>query len=141
MRNTDIKSQVEAFVFRLLIENPNHTAAEVLAAVRSAIGDTQKQAKSAPKAAKAAPAAAPDKAPTKAKKNGFSPRTLEGRTALDQSVRDALTKLGPEGVPAEHIRKAIGGTPHQIRTSLNRQIESGAITYTGQKRGTRYALK
>jgi hypothetical protein len=34
----------------------------------------------------------------------------------------------------------IGGDPTQLRTSLNRLIERGLVTFTGKARGTRYSL-
>ena len=64
-------------------------------------------------------------------------RTPAGREAYDQSVLDALKAAGKD-VAAPDLSKVVGGTPLQIRTSLARLIERGAVKWTGQARGTRY---
>lgn len=64
-------------------------------------------------------------------------RTPAGREAYDQSVLDALKAAGKD-VAAPDLSKVVGGTPLQIRTSLARLIEHGAVKWTGQARGTRY---
>lgn len=68
---------------------------------------------------------------------GVDTRTPAGREAYDQAVLDAL-KAGGKDVAAPDLSKVAGGTPLQIRTALARLIERGAVSWTGQARGTRY---
>ncbi|KIG17946.1 hypothetical protein DB30_02161 [Enhygromyxa salina] len=81
-------------------------------------------------------------APAKAagRSRAWNVRTDEGRAELDAAVLEGLAALGGKDVRAEGLRKRLGATPHQLRTALNRHIGSGAVTYTGQARGTRYSL-
>ena len=71
---------------------------------------------------------------------GFNARTPAGRAALERAVLEALKKLGGKRIAAEQIRERTGATAAQVRTTLNRAIEAGTVTYTGQARGTRYSL-
>ena len=80
------------------------------------------------------------KAPKSSQPAGFDARTPAGRAALERAVLGALADLGGENIAAEEIRKRSGATAAQIRTTLNRAIEAGTVTYTGQARGTRYSL-
>ncbi|MEZ6194560.1 MAG: hypothetical protein R3F20_02365 [Planctomycetota bacterium] len=90
------------------------------------------------RAAKAAPAPkGRGKKTAGAKRNT---RTQEGRDALDAAIIEALQGLG-EPSAAEAIRPVTGGTAAQVRDSLKRLAESKAVKVTGQRRGTRYALK
>ena len=67
-------------------------------------------------------------------------RTPEGRAQYDVAVFDAVSAAGkPLGSSA--LRKKVGGTPLQLRTALNRLIESGKVTYEGKARATRYSLR
>jgi hypothetical protein len=65
-------------------------------------------------------------------------RTKEGRVAYDEAVlgtvRDADSPIG-----ATAIRQEVGGTPLQVRAALDRLIESGAVSYQGRARATRYS--
>ncbi|NVB36922.1 hypothetical protein G6O69_03710 [Pseudenhygromyxa sp. WMMC2535] len=67
-------------------------------------------------------------------------RTEEGRDAFDAEVLGALESLGGQELSATAVREAIGADPMQLRASLNRLIEKGAVTFTGKARGTRYTL-
>lgn len=67
-------------------------------------------------------------------------RTEAGRAAFDKEVLAALTDAGGDTVAASTIRTALNADPTQLRTSLNRLIEKGVVTFTGKARGTRYSL-
>lgn len=67
-------------------------------------------------------------------------RTETGREALDKEVLDALTTQGGKDVAATQLRQSLNADPTQLRTSLNRLIERGLVTFTGKARGTRYSL-
>ena len=84
--------------------------------------------------------AAPKKADKGGKRKGWNVRTEQGRAELDAAVLGALKDLGGVEVSAEQLRAGLGASPHQLRTSLNRHIESGAVTFSGKARGTRYSL-
>ena len=92
-----------------------------------------------PSAAAAPKATAPK--PAKARAGDWDTRTEAGRVALDRAVEEALVALGSVEVRAEAIRDRLGATPAQIRTSLNRHIEAGDVTFSGKARGTRYTLE
>lgn len=80
-------------------------------------------------------------APTSKKtREQWNTLTAEGRAALDHAVLESLTALG-QSVSAEALRARLGATPAQLRSSLNRHIEAGAVSYSGQARGTRYSLE
>jgi hypothetical protein len=68
-------------------------------------------------------------------------RTEDVRAALDRAVLETLSAFGGVGVSAEAIRARLGATPAQIRTSLNRHIEAGDVSFSGKARGTRYTLE
>ena len=68
-------------------------------------------------------------------------RTRAGRDALDADVLDALAKLGGDGISAPQIRQLISVSPKLLRSSLNRLIERGEVSFTGRARGTRYSLQ
>jgi hypothetical protein len=102
--------------------------------------------------AKAAKAAAPEagadtgKKATAGKKGGkgrdeWNTHTGEGRTALDRAVLESLAAFGGVGVSAEALRARLGATPAQLRSSLNRHIEAGDVSFSGKARGTRYSLE
>ncbi|MBV1862217.1 MAG: hypothetical protein KUG77_27610, partial [Nannocystaceae bacterium] len=67
-------------------------------------------------------------------------RTPEGRAAYDIAVFDAVS-ASSKPIGSSKLRKAIGGTPLQLRTALNRLIEDGKVTYQGKARATKYALR
>lgn len=71
---------------------------------------------------------------------GWNVRTASGRDELDAAVLEALRELGGKNVAAGPLRDKLGTTAHQLRTSLNRHIEAGAVTFAGKARGTRYSL-
>jgi hypothetical protein len=67
-------------------------------------------------------------------------RTEAGREAFDKEVLDALKEFGGDTVAATQLRESLNADPTQLRTSLNRLIERGLVTFTGKARGTRYSL-
>lgn len=106
----------------------------------------RKAAAAAPAAAVAgAPAAAAGAAPAKRAKGGGGAgkrnvRTETGREQFDEEVLATLRATGGDTVAATTLREMIGADPTQLRTSLNRLIERGLVTFTGKARGTRYSL-
>lgn len=68
-------------------------------------------------------------------------RTDAGRDALDRAVYETLGAFGGTNVSAEAIRARLGATPAQIRTSLNRHIVAGDVSFSGKARGTRYTIE
>lgn len=93
----------------------------------------------------AAPAAAGDKKAAKrspkAARGEWETHTAEGRAALDRAVLESLAAFGGVSVSAEALRARLGATPAQLRSSLNRHIEAGDVSFTGKARGTRYSLE
>lgn len=87
------------------------------------------------KTKKKAPPKAEDDAPDLA----LNLRTEEGRDQYDAQVAKALRQLGEE-VASGEIRKIVGGSPAQVRASLDRLIEQGRVEYRGETRATRYWL-
>lgn len=65
-------------------------------------------------------------------------RTDAGRSALDVKVFEVVQRL-KVGVAAASFA-SLGANPAQIRSSLNRLINNGSVTWTGKARGTRYHL-
>lgn len=90
---------------------------------------------------RAAPPRMDTKKAPKNKASAMNPRTQEGREEIEKRVFESLVDLGgkTEGVPAVAIRTKIPAlTGAHIRTALNRLIEAGTVTYSGQARGTLY---
>jgi hypothetical protein len=90
---------------------------------------------------RAAPAAGGN-APKRKQRSGgkeFNTRTAEGREALKGKVAETLSDAG--SASSEEIRKAIGGTPAQLRQALARLKDEGKVKTTGQKRATVYHWK
>jgi hypothetical protein len=75
------------------------------------------------------------------KRASWETRTEAGREALDKAVMEALAAFGGISVSAEAIRARVGATAAQIRTSLNRQIAAGELSFSGKARGTRYSIE
>lgn len=105
----------------------------------------RKAAVAAPAAAAGGAAAAPAAVPAKKVKAAASAgkrnvRTESGREQFDEEVLASLRAAGGDTVAATTLREMIGGDPTQLRTSLNRLIERGLVTFTGKARGTRYSL-
>lgn len=69
----------------------------------------------------------------------YNTRTAEGRDELQAAVADALGSAG--SASSEEIRRAVGGTPAQLRQALARLKEDGKVKVTGQKRATMYHWK
>lgn len=103
-------------------------------------GSAMRSAKEAPKAAMGGYKGKPSIKPSK-EHGEWDTRTEEGRTALDRAVFETLAAFGGVGVSAEAIRARLGATPAQVRTSLNRHIEAGDVSFSGKARGTRYTLE
>jgi predicted ArsR family transcriptional regulator len=72
--------------------------------------------------------------------DGVDTRTGAGRRAYQEALL-ALLSQSDEPMAAPDLRRQLGGTPDQARRALNRLIETGAVTYTGKARGTRYRAK
>jgi hypothetical protein len=133
----------------LVAENPSLggvTLAELLGGERAGPGRGRK-AKVASKAAapeggekKAGPGAKRAKA-APAVRDEWNTHTGEGRDALDRAVLESLAAFGGVGVSAEALRARLGATPAQLRSSLNRHIEAGDVSFSGKARGTRYSLE
>ncbi len=66
-------------------------------------------------------------------------RTPEGRKAYDNAVYDVV-KHAETPIKAPEITASVGGTALQVRKSLARLIESGAVTWEGKARGMRYTI-
>jgi hypothetical protein len=67
-------------------------------------------------------------------------RTPSGRSAFQQRILAYLRSRAREYVPARDVQEAVGGTPTQVRTALNRLIEQDLVTWEGRARGTRYKI-
>ncbi|MFO7561445.1 MAG: hypothetical protein R6X02_02280 [Enhygromyxa sp.] len=74
-------------------------------------------------------------------KGEWETHTADGRAALDRAVLESLAAFGGVSVSAEALRARLGATPAQLRSSLNRHIERGDVSFTGKARGTRYSLE
>jgi hypothetical protein len=118
---------------------PKAAAAKPAKAAAKPKAAAAKPAKAAKTKAKAAPAAAAQPSAPAAAGAGFNVRTEAGRAALQDAVLEALRAHGGKDIRAEQLRD-LGATPAQLRTTLNKMIEDGLVTYTGKARGTRYSL-
>ena len=90
----------------------------------------------------AAPRSPAKKTSAKASGGGknVNTRTPEGRAAYDAAVLNAVSASN-KPIGSSKLRKSVGGTPLQLRTSLNRLIEEDKVTYQGKARATKYALR
>lgn len=79
------------------------------------------------------------KAPPRAA-NGKAAKTQRnaGSRPLDGAVLEALKNY--EKASMNEIKDDVGGSPAQVRASLNRLIESGLASFEGKTRSTRYFL-
>lgn len=128
------------------------------APVSEGVSPQQSEAKAAPskpaKKRKEAPPKAGDVAPKKKRQTTkkapsqtdddvpeleFNLRTEEGRIQYDGAVTKALRRIGGK-VAAKDVREIVGGSPAQVRASLDRLIEQGRVVYEGKTRNTRYEL-
>lgn len=66
-------------------------------------------------------------------------RNPKGRAAYEESVL-ATVKSAGGAISAQGVRAAVGGTPAQARTALNRLIQRGVLGYAGRARATTYFL-
>ncbi len=134
------------------MEHPGLSAQDVAEALRGLAQPGESPApapRAAAKSSEAAPAAAkakgkpgrPSKAAAAAKAGAASLRTKEGRDAYDASVVAAFSGLGGKNIPARKIRAKVGGTPTQLRASLDRLIEARKVSFSGEKAATRYSAR
>lgn len=86
---------------------------------------------SAPKSSKAATAKATTSKPGK---------VARGALKLDQ-VLAALASVRPGPAKLEDVRAKTGGTVPQVRAALQKLAEGKKVAITGQRRGTRYAVR
>ena len=147
----DIENSVREALVRAILSNPKATIADLLELTRgehasmlreitlgqladAAGGKSNKRGK-----AKAKGQNAPK--PAHGKPEKVNTRTQAGREAYDKAILEALKELGGGPVSGAKIKARVGGTPLQARTALNRLIETGAVTFEGKARGTKYSLK
>lgn len=77
--------------------------------------------------------------PSKGKARAVNTRTPEGRKAYDNAVYEVV-KAAETPIKAPEITVRVGGTALQVRKSLARLIETGAVTWEGKARGMRYTI-
>ncbi len=127
-------SSLEAFVGGLTIaELAERSGKSVEQIVDWALG------KRRPSTVQGSTAAAGVQAGKEAGTHGVNTRTPEGREAYDNAVL-ALLESAKTPMGASKLRKQAGGTPLQMRTALNRLIDTGKVSYTGQARAMVYTL-
>jgi hypothetical protein len=148
-----VAGRAEAALISLAARQPGTTVAELAQLVASNpwLGSTTLSALlggtvATPKRRGRPPGRKSAAAPAAKRKTGGAPvkrnvRTEAGREQFDQDVLAALRELGGNSVSATSVRGVVGaGDPIQLRTSLNRLIAKGLVTFTGKARGTRYSL-
>ncbi len=69
----------------------------------------------------------------------YNTRLESGRDALDAAILEFLAENGASR--SEVITKAVGGTTAQVRQAAKRLAKKGAISITGNRRGTTYSIK
>jgi hypothetical protein len=146
--------QVEAALVSLVRHKPQTTAAQLaeLVAANPTLGATtlstlldgsKPKRRGRPPGRKSASISAVASEP-KRKVGGTAKRNVRtdaGREQFAQDVLAALRELGGDSISATTLRGALGGgDPIQLRTSLNRLISNGLVTFSGKARGTRYSL-
>ncbi len=132
------QSTLEEFVGSMTLSELAQRSGKSVSQIIEWAGSKARPAKAAP--ARAAAAAAPAKKPSGRGSKNVNTRTPEGRAAYDEAVFEAVSGA-KDAVGSAYLRKRIGGTPLQLRTALNRLIESGKVTYQGKARATRYSLR
>ena len=138
MAQSPLEEFVGSMTISELADRSGRSVSQIIAWAHPGTSGGSKTA--APKAAPKKPAAkAPSAASTGGGKN-VNTRTPEGRAAYDVAVLDAVT-ASKKPIGSSKLRKAIGGTPLQLRTALNRLIEAGKVTYQGKARATKYLLR
>ncbi len=85
------------------------------------------------------PKAAGRSAKKTGRKKKVNTRTAEGRETLDKAISEFLASS--KTARAGEIRKAVGGTSHQVRQSVSRLMAAKRVTRKGQKRGTEYSWR
>jgi hypothetical protein len=80
------------------------------------------------------------KAPTH--KETSDARAAQGHPDFDDEVLRALKTAGGKSVSAKAIRGLLrdDATADQVRSSLRRHVDAGAVTYTGKSSATKYTL-
>ncbi len=84
-------------------------------------------------------AKAPAKTRGRKPRTKFNTRLESGRDALDEAMLEFLTENGP--CRSESITKSMGVTTAQVRKSAQRLAKKGAVSITGNRRGTTYGIK
>lgn len=67
-------------------------------------------------------------------------RNAQGRAAYDSAVLEQLSGR-KRPVSASSLRKKVGGTPLQMRTTMNRLIGAGKVSYEGKARAMVYSIR
>jgi biotin operon repressor len=78
---------------------------------------------------------------TTSSKSGGAPKGKLPRGAISNESVLAILKAAKGPVRAEEVRAQLGGSGAQVRIALQRLRDAGKLKVTGQRRGTRYALK
>jgi hypothetical protein len=138
-----IDKAVEAGARRVVIdmirESPKATLGDILELTKGKWGSVARTITigellaGAPRAGRRGRATGGRQAPTGA----VNTKTPAGRKRYDAAVLSAV-RAARSPVSAAQIRAAVGGTPLQTRTALNRLIDAGKVKWTGKARGTRY---
>jgi hypothetical protein len=97
------------------------------------------QTSHAPASKAPVPSAVRPAATADAARPDLNTRTVAGREAFDLKILEAVTAIGGP-VSATQVQARVSGTSTQVRAGLNRLIEVGKLTWSGQARGTRYHL-
>jgi len=78
---------------------------------------------------------------TTTSRSGAAPKGKLPRGAISNESVLAILKSAKGPVRAEEVRAKLGGSGAQVRIALQRLRDAGKLKVTGQRRGTRYALK
>lgn len=70
-----------------------------------------------------------------------APRGKVARGGISDDSVLAILRAAKGPVRAEDVRSKLGGSGAQIRIALQRLRDAGKLKVSGQRRGTRYALK
>lgn len=113
-------------------------AESVIDALRSAsLDEITRVTSGTPRARAARPAAEPAK--KRSSGGRLARRTADDIQAMVQSIVDLVAKH-PDGLRAEQIRAALNVDAKELPRPLAEGVSSGALTKSGQKRATTYAV-